>query len=64
MTKKEHRKRILAGLIHHLQIDLHGNGAAYIYEDANGEQLSLKELEKAKEVGLELIKKLRAMAER
>jgi hypothetical protein len=64
MTKKEHKRRILTGLISILENDLKGNGAAYIFEDQQGKQLSDVEVDKAVLVGEEILKKLRAMMAR
>lgn len=61
MTKKEHKRRIVSGLIAILEADLNGNGASYVFEDSEGRQLSEPEVGKAVQVGEELLKRLKSM---
>lgn len=62
MTKQEHKRRILQGLIRALENDLDGAGAAYIYEDADGHHLSEVEVERAEQAGREVLTRLRKMS--
>lgn len=64
MTRQEHKRRILQGLITTLENDLNGVGAAYIYEDSNGRPLSEVEVERAEQAGSELLASLRKMVAR
>ena len=61
MTKQEHKRRILQGLIRTLENDLKGAGAAYIYEDSDGHPLSAVEVERAEQAGRDLLTRLRKM---
>lgn len=61
MTKQEHKRRILQGLISTLENDLKGAGAAYIFEDSNGKPLSDVEVDKAELAGSELLIRLKKM---
>lgn len=70
MTKRqrvrEHRKRILQGLITTLENDLYGNGAEYIYGADHFENLieDEQEISEIRKAGDQLLKQLRGMVDR
>lgn len=60
---REHRKRILEGLIETLYNDLYGNGATYIYGDVDEPEDEQREAE-ARKAGESILKQLKGLIHR